>query len=148
LRAPSPLITPLFRAFEWFDEGLQRSLKASGWAPVTRPESMVILHVLAGERRPADIARSLRLSRQAVHTTIGSLVDAGFFALVPDPDDRRVKAVVLTEKGQAMKRDADRIVEQLATMLEERIGNRQVAALRGALSAEWGEPVTMDISRR
>lgn len=146
MQAPSFLINPLFRAFEWFDEGLQRSLKASGWAPVTRPESMVILHVLAGETRPADIARSLRLSRQAVHSTIGSLVEAGFFTLAPDPDDRRVKAVALTDKGKAMKHDADQIVARLAVELEKRIGKRQIDALRGALSAQWGEPITLKIA--
>jgi DNA-binding MarR family transcriptional regulator len=93
------LIAPLLEGFEWFDDALQRSLNAAGWEPVTRAESMVILHVLVGTRRPADIARALRLSRQAVHTTIGSLVKAGFFALEPDPDDGRIKIVTLAERG-------------------------------------------------
>ncbi|WEK44060.1 MAG: MarR family transcriptional regulator [Candidatus Sphingomonas colombiensis] len=142
------LIKPLFQGFEWFDEGLQRSLKAAGWAPVTRPESMVILHVLGGETRPADIARALRLSRQAVHSTIASLVEAGFFALAPDPADGRVKIVVLTDKGRAMKDDADRIVERLAIALEKRIGKREMAALRGVFATDWGEPVTIEVAHQ
>ena len=134
------LITPLFEGFEWFDNGLQRSLQAAGWAPVTRAESIVILHVLVGAQRPAEIARSLRLSRQAVHATIGSLVEAGFFALEPDPTDGRMKIVVLTEQGWKMFNDANSIVEQLGAELEKRLGKRAMRALRDAFEVDWGEP--------
>lgn len=137
------LIKPLFQGFEWFDNGLQRSLQAAGWAPVTRAESIVILHVLVGTQRPAEIARSLRLSRQAVHATIGSLVEAGFFALEPDPTDGRMKIVVLTEQGWKMFNDANSIVEQLGAVLEKRIGRRKMRALRDAFEVEWGEPPTV-----
>ncbi|WP_428685483.1 MarR family winged helix-turn-helix transcriptional regulator [Sphingopyxis sp.] len=141
------LIAPLLEGFEWFDDALQRSLKAAGWEPVTRAESMVILHVLVGTRRPADIARALRLSRQAVHTTIGSLVDAGFFKLEPDPEDGRIKVVVLAERGAQMHADANAIVEQLGVELEQRIGKRRVQALRAAFEADWGEPPVVTIKR-
>ena len=141
------LITPLLEGFEWFDNGLQRSLQAAGWAPVTRAESMVILHVLVGRQRPTDIARSLRLSRQAVHATVGSLVDAGFFALEPDRTDRRMKIVVLTELGWRMFNDANSIVEQLGAELEKRIGRRNMRALRKAFEVEWGEPPTLPPQR-
>ena len=69
------MIVPLLAAFEWFDESLQRSLKEAGWPPLTRPESMVMMHVQLNIVRPSDIARSLRLTRQAIHATIGSLVE-------------------------------------------------------------------------
>lgn len=141
------LITPLLDGFEWFDNGLQRSLQSAGWAPVTRAESMVILHVLNGTRRPADIARALRLSRQAVHATIASLVEAGFFKLEPDPEDGRVKVVALTDLGWRMFHDANQIVERLDIALEKRIGKRRLRALRDAFDADWGEPPIIAIDR-
>lgn len=145
---PTPyLITPLMEGFEWFDDGLQSSLKAAGWAPVTRAESMVIMHVLTGTNRPADIARALRLSRQAVHSTIDGLVEAGFFARVDDPQDKRVKALVLAERGQAMHNDANAIVSGLVTELENRIGKRRVRALREAFEMDWGKPPVVAIKR-
>jgi DNA-binding MarR family transcriptional regulator len=147
MQSTNYLIAPLLEGFEWFDDALQRSLKAAGWEPVTRAESMVILHVLVGTRRPADIARALRLSRQAVHTTIGSLVKAGFFALEPDPEDRRIKIVTLAERGAQMHEDANAIVEQLGALLEQRIGKRRVRALHGAFEADWGEPPVVTIKR-
>ncbi|PKB13401.1 MarR family transcriptional regulator [Novosphingobium kunmingense] len=141
------LITPLMEGFEWFDDGLQSSLKAAGWAPVTRSESMVIMHVLTGTNRPADIARALRLSRQAVHSTIDGLVEAGFFARVDDPEDGRIKILVLAERGMAMHNDANAIVDGLVAELEARIGKRRVRALREAFEMDWGSPPVVPVKR-
>lgn len=141
------LITPLLEGFEWFDDGLQCSLQAAGWAPVTRAESMVIMHVLTGKRRPAEIARALRLSRQAVHSTIAGLVQAGFFELEDDPQDGRVKVVVLSERGRAMFNDANTIVDGLVAALEARIGKRHMRALHEAFQMDWGSPPVVPIKR-
>ncbi len=141
------LITPLMEGFEWFDDGLQSGLKAAGWAPVTRAESMVIMHVLTGTRRPADIARALRLSRQAVHATINGLVEAGFFERADDPEDGRIKILVLSEHGKAMFHDANVIVDGLVTELEARIGKRRVRALQEAFGMDWGTPPVVPVKR-
>ena len=87
------LFVSLLEGFEWFDESLQMSLKAAGLPPLSRSESMIMIHVQMGITRPAEIARSLRLTRQAVHQSIASLADRGIFELRPDPDDGRVKVV-------------------------------------------------------
>ena len=50
------LIVPLLQGFEWFDESLQRSLQARGWPQLTQPESSVMIHVILGINRPAEIA--------------------------------------------------------------------------------------------
>lgn len=134
------LIVPLLAGFEWFDESLQMSLREAGWPHLTRPESMVMMHVQMNIVRPADIARSLRLTRQAVHSTINTLVDRGVFELVNDPDDRRIKIVQLTPMGNAMRQDAQKIVDALTEELGRRIGVKNVKALREAFSREWGAP--------
>lgn len=141
------LITPLLAGFEWFDDGLQASLQAAGWAPVTRAESMVILHVLTGNRRPAGIARALRLSRQAVHATLGGLVAAGFFELTDDPADGRSKLVALSDRGRAMFHDANAIVAGLVAALEARIGPARMQALREAFEVDWGAPPIVPVAR-
>ncbi len=66
MNAPEYLIVPLLQAFYWFDDGLQAHLQARGWAHVTRPQSMVMVNIVTGIRRPSDIARNLGVSRQAV----------------------------------------------------------------------------------
>lgn len=135
------LIVPLLSGFEWFDESLQMSLREAGWPHLTRPESMVMMHVQMDVVRPADIARSLRLTRQAVHSTINALVERGVFELADDPTDGRIRIVRLTPMGQAMRKDAQKIVEQLAEELGRRIGARRVKALREAFSGDWGPPI-------
>lgn len=133
-------IVPLLQGYEWFDEGLQTALSARGWPSLTRPESMVMHHVILGIVRPADIARSLGLTRQAVHSTIAQIVEKGVFELQPDPDDGRIRIVTLTETGKAMRADAQRIVTWLAQRLGERIGRKRLANLIDAFSQDWGEP--------
>ncbi|MNS04299.1 MULTISPECIES: MarR family winged helix-turn-helix transcriptional regulator [unclassified Brevundimonas] len=135
------LIVPLLAGFEWFDESLQMSLREAGWPHLTRPESMVMMHVQMEVVRPADIARSLRLTRQAVHSTINSLVERGVFELVDDPTDGRIRIVQLTPMGKAMRRDAQKIVAHLTEELGRRIGARRVKALRESFAGDWGAPI-------
>lgn len=142
------LIIPLLEGFEWFDESLQRSLQNAGWPALTRPESMVMAHVQLDVVRPADIARRLRLTRQAVHSTIGILVDRGIFALAPDPHDGRIKIVTLTKLGLAMKKEAMQVVEELTRTLTKRVGPEKVKALIEAFAADWGEPITVVVDRK
>jgi DNA-binding MarR family transcriptional regulator len=136
------LIVPLLQGFEWFDEGMQQSLRARGWPQLTRPESMVMIHVILDITRPADIARSLGLTRQAVHTTISQIVEKGIFELRDDPADGRIKMVALTTEGKAMRRDAQAAVKYATDRLAERIGARHVQNLRDAFTQDWG-PVTV-----
>lgn len=135
----------LLEGFEWFDESLQLSLKAAGHPQLSRTESMIMIHVQTGITRPSDIARSLRLTRQAVHQTIASLVEREIFELLPDPDDGRVKAVHLTAQGRAMRKDANKIVRALTDTLAYRIGQQQVDGLRAAFRQPWGEPATLNL---
>lgn len=139
------LVVQLLQAFEWFDESLQLSLRELGWPPVTRPESMVMMHVTIDVVRPAEIARSLRLTRQAVHSTIAGLVDRGICELVPDPSDGRVKILQLTEMGAAMRRDAQKIANAITDSLRQRVGAEQLNALGLALNRDWGDPVVAQI---
>lgn len=134
----SYLIVPLLQGFKWFDEGLQQSLRARGWPQLTQPESIVMIHVILDINRPSDIARSMGLTRQAVHITINQIIKKGIFELEDDPTDRRSKRIVLTPPGKAMRRDAQMIVAYLADQLAKRIGKQHVHNLRAAFAKDWG----------
>lgn len=136
------LIVPLLQGFSWFDDGLQAYLEAKGWPHATRPQSMVMIHVVRGITRPIDIARSLGVSRQAIHTTINQMIKLGLLDLVSDSTDGRSKRVVITPTGQKMRAAANEAMLHLSAVLEERIGVPCVDALRQAFSADWGPPLT------
>jgi DNA-binding MarR family transcriptional regulator len=135
------LIIPLLRGFIWFDEGLQNYLRLKGWPAVTRPQSMMLMAVVAGARRPSEIARILGISRQAAHTTIASMVEDGLIELVDDADDRRSKIVVVSHRGQTMRDHAREATSLMTQELARRIGEDNLAALRSALNADWGPPM-------
>jgi len=135
------LIIPLWEAFDWFDEGLQNSLKARGWQTMTRPESMIVIHVILGINKPSDIARNLGLTRQAVHITIDKIIKKGIVELHRDPLDARASIIGLTKVGKTMRRDARMIVAHIEKVLIERIGASHVRNLKAALAQEWGAPV-------
>lgn len=137
----SYLIVPLLQGFEWFDEGLQGSLRARGWPRLTRPESIVLIHVILDITRPAEIARSLGVTRQAVHTTIGQIVEKGIFEITDDPADKRSTIVALTALGKAMRRDAQLSVQYITAQLSARIGEEATHQLREAFAKDWGAPV-------
>lgn len=141
---PSHLILELITAFYWFDEGLQNYLRRTGWPEITRPQSMLMCNLALGLRRPSEIARRLGVSRQAVHATLAQMIDKRVLDLVEDSEDRRIKVVVLTTFGEAMRREAQEAMRLMVEELEKRIGAGKVANLRAALLAGWGEPVSFD----
>lgn len=137
----SYLIVPLLQGFEWFHESLQRSMKARGWPQLTQPEASVLIHVLLGITRPSGIARSMGLTRQAVHVTIKQIAAKDIFELRDDPRDRRSKVVTLTTTGRAMRRDAQASVRYIAEQLALRIGRERIEHLRAAFVRDWGPPI-------
>ncbi len=132
------------RAFYWIDEGLQSNLQNRGGPEVTHSQSMIIMMIGEGIRRPSAIAERLGVSRQAVHQSLRDLIDVGIVELVPDPRDGRAKLAKLSKTGAPIHRKARRILDKLEAELGHRIGKRRVSGLREALEKDWGEPVTFD----
>lgn len=135
------LLIPLFEAFSWFDAGLQALLRDAGWTAVTRPQTMVLIAVGQGIRRPAEIARALSITRQSAGATIAEMVGEGLLELYPDPADARAKVARLSAAGEARRDDSRRAMQVLTEELERRIGAERVAMLWQALEIDWGAPV-------
>ena len=136
--ATSDLMQHIFQRLVWLDDGLQARLHDRGWPDVSRPQSLVMINVTADIRRPADIARQVGVSRQAVHVTINQMVDLGILRLADDPSDGRYKMVELTAFGEQMRHDAQAAMGEMMRTLVERIGADRLTALLDALRADWG----------
>lgn len=132
------LIILLFERFCWLDEGIQRHFLANGWPEVSRSQSMIMINIITGTRRPSDIARRLGISRQAIHTTIGQMVDKGIVVLETDPEDGRHKLLDLTEFGARMRKDAQAAMGEMTDGIAARIGEKRFEELLDSLSADWG----------
>jgi DNA-binding MarR family transcriptional regulator len=102
---------------------------------------MVMAHVVRGVTRPSDIARILGVSRQAIHTTLGQMIEIGLLELVQDAGDGRSKRVVITATGSQMRAAAQEAMGVMSATLEERIGKAAVDSLHDAFAADWGPPL-------
>ena len=131
----------LLKYFYWMEIGIRSYLRSRDNMEFSRPEGLVIATVMLGYRRPSDIARQLGVSRQAVHTTLQQMKKKGIVDFAPDPDDGRIKQVVLTGMAQKMNADGVIAMDHLWRELGKRVGQADLNRLAKVLRADWGPPV-------
>ena len=144
---PSHLIVTLLQGFYWFDEGLQSYVRARGWPVITRPQSMIMASIEMGVRQPAAIARQLGITRQAIHTTLKSMMEMGVVELVPHRDGKRGKVIILTPEGERMREDARTAMGLMTDILKERLGAADLSRAAEIMARDWGPPLTFDTSK-
>lgn len=141
---PSHLIVTLLQGFYWLDEGLQSYVRARGWPVITRPQSMIMASIEMGVRQPAAIARQLGISRQAIHSTLKSMMDLGVVELVPHRDGKRGKVIVLTQEGERMREDARAAMKLMTDVLKDRLGAADLGRAAEIMAREWGPPLNFE----
>ncbi|MEX0839774.1 MAG: MarR family transcriptional regulator [Parvibaculum sp.] len=147
-RQPGVLMAQLLNRFMWFDGALQKSLDARGHGGVRRLESMAMVYVHSGVRRPSDLARLLGVTRQSMNTALRELEEKRLVYMAPDPEDARCKLVTFAPEGAGMRAEALEIVSGLEAELEARLGARTVENLARIVSADWGEAPVMAKPKR
>ncbi|OSZ55513.1 hypothetical protein OQI_38110 [Streptomyces pharetrae CZA14] len=68
------------------------------------------------------------------------LIDMGLLEQAPDPGSARRRLIRTTSEGQRVHERAQAVIGLVESVLAERIGRTGVDAVRGALTADWGEP--------
>lgn len=137
------MMMDLMRAFYWFDEGLQSSLKERGWQSISRSQSILFANIALGIRRPADLARNLGVTRQAVSKMLQEMAEQDLVTIEPDPADKRAQLVNFSNKSARLRADALDILGQLEGRLGATIGAKAIKSMRGALEKDWGEALTL-----
>ncbi|WEK44835.1 MAG: MarR family winged helix-turn-helix transcriptional regulator [Candidatus Sphingomonas colombiensis] len=135
------LIIHLFQRFCWLDEGLQARVHDKGWPDISRAQSMVMVNIVSGVRRPSEIARRMGVSRQAIHNTIAQMVEKEVVTLEDDPDDARHKRLMLTPFGEQMRGDAQAAMSELIAQITAKVGQERFDMLLETLAADWGKSV-------
>lgn len=130
----------ILRALYWVEDGMHTNYHRRGGVQLTHAQSLVMMNIGEGIRRPSTIAERLGVSRQAVHTNIRELNRLGLIDLVPDPDDGRATIATLNRKGEPARVLAIQVLEELEEELARRIGKRDAAQFRRVLEKDWGEP--------
>ncbi len=132
------LLRKLLHAFYWVDDGLQAHMMREAGLSLPRAQSMMMASVDDGMNRQADMAKHLRVSKQAVQQSLKELVAKGFVTVEPDPENGRQKIVLMTDKGREMREIALDGIQVLEEKLASRIGEDRLRALHEVLDADWG----------
>jgi DNA-binding MarR family transcriptional regulator len=77
-----------------------------------------------------EIARSQRVSRQAISAISQELEALGYLRREPDPQDRRGVVLMLTSRGASLIRDAVAAIADLERAFREVLGERRLAQLQ------------------
>jgi DNA-binding MarR family transcriptional regulator len=129
----------LAKATQRWNEQLRDRFRDAGWDEV-RPSYGSILVPLFEEDglRMGDLARRARLSKQTMTTMVRLLEREGLVRRRPDLDDGRASRVFLTAKARKFEPVAERTLQELANLAQERLGDRRLQSVKNALK-EWIE---------
>ncbi|MEN8832782.1 MAG: MarR family winged helix-turn-helix transcriptional regulator [Pacificibacter sp.] len=93
-----------------------------------------------GANFAAELARRLRISRQAVHKTVKDLEAAGWLTTQPDAELGNQRVIVFTDEGERMMACARAHFLTLDTQLMQTFGAEKLAAVRDVLNFDPDAP--------
>lgn len=128
----------LLHAFYWVDDGLQAWMREKAGFSLPRAQSMLMVCIGDGIHRQSDMAKQLRVSKQAVQQGIRALVKKGLVDIRDDPANPRHRRVTFTPEGERMRGLALESLKEIERLLAKRIGREHLNALHDALDADWG----------
>src|SRR3546814_12533796 len=109
---------------------------------LSRTQSLIMTNVADGVTRPAELARRLGISRQAVQQLLADLQTRGLIELVADPADARAKIIRYSKTGVQIGEVTVRALEHIDSAIEKSLVARILADLSVILlDRAWGEPV-------
>jgi DNA-binding MarR family transcriptional regulator len=135
-----PLIGALLR-MPW-EQVLRRMLERlheHGFADLDAAHLNVLLYPGPQGSRPSELAVRRGMSKQAVNYLLGQLERLGYIERRVDPDDRRSKRIVLTDRGEQAGFTIRDAVRETEREWEQQIGTERFAQLRELLR-ELSEP--------
>lgn len=128
---PAPDSIERFReAMNNMDRVYNLIARADGVSPT---EFWLIAYVDEGVTSQSAIAQALGVSRQTLNSACGSLVRRGLVTVTEDAENRRLKRVGLTARGEAFVREHVRALEAIEEGFWSRIPSHQRETFTGLL---------------
>lgn len=107
--------------------------------PIRAAHLSLFPHLDLDGTRQTELARRMRVSKQAVHQLVAELEQFGVVERVPDPRDGRATLVCFTDRGARALFDGLAVLGELEVGMREALGESRMAALHDALLAlnDW-----------
>jgi DNA-binding MarR family transcriptional regulator len=129
----------LLQRSDWFAREIMKGVKRSDYAFISPAQSRLLAHMGGKPMSMSELARRLAISRQAVHKTVGELIQRGILEVHDDPERGNSKLVYYTDKGRQLNRAGAQIIERLEERVARRIGSDGLATMKRLLSQPWDD---------
>ena len=133
--------TLLLQVYQGFERYLTSALKDAGH-PDFRPRyGAVLANIDAEGTRLSTLADRAQTSRPSMVELIDELESKGYVKREPDPNDRRAKLIVPTQRGMQTISVAAEVIDTLEERFRKLLGDHQYQLMRkalGELHAEFG----------
>lgn len=134
-------LTQSLRGFQERVAGyLLAGLAQRGFPQVTAAQLSFLGALDCGENHAAAIARTLGVSRQAVHKTVRELEAAGWLETSPDAAFGNQRVIRFTVEGERMMAEARRLFADLDDRLAARFGDDALEAALAVARADISAP--------
>lgn len=127
----------LRKRLEWIEDRLMENADKNGYGYISPSMARLYSYV---EHRPtpmSELARKLKISRQAVHQLVAEGIQSDFLEVVDSTSDKRIKMVQFSENGKKMAKVALSEIRQAEEDLKKYLGENNVIELRRILELSW-----------
>jgi len=109
-------------------------LSEAGFEDIRPAHTAVFQHIEADGSRLTDLAERAQITKQSMGYLVDYLEQRGYLERRPDPTDRRVALICLTDRGWDQIRAALSIINAIERDWARRIGKRRMEQLREVLT--------------
>lgn len=138
-RSGADLALLLLGGYRTLVDAATAELGARGHPDVRPGHEFAMRAILAGADSASDLGRRTGVSKQAAAKTIAVLVERGYVASEPDPDDARRKRLHVTDRGRDLLRVGEAVFEELRADWAARLGTEELARLEADLRTLVGD---------
>lgn len=138
-RSGADLALLLLGGFRLLVDSATAELADRGFEDFKPVHEFALRAIVAGAESASELGRRTGVSKQAAAKTIAVLVDRGYVAIAPDPDDARRKRLTVTPRGIDVMRQGEEILASVRAQWEKQIGRTELATLEAYLTALVGD---------
>lgn len=131
------LIMHLEALIRFIGDGLYAQLQHAGFDDLQNSQLTVLNHISEHGTRASAIARRERLSKQSISDITHTLVSAGYIKTVTDPEDRRARLLIFTERGRQLIICSVRRLLKIEDQMRETMGVDQFDVLEQLSGRLW-----------
>lgn len=130
------------------NEYLLAAIRSAGHPQLRISHGYVFQLLMEAPRTVGEIAEGLAVTQQAASKVVSELISFGYLVELPDPLDRRIKRIALSDQGHRAVADARAARMKLEKRLSSLVGPTSMRAVRKTLISLLEASGGLDSARR